>query len=132
MNRLVDTDVVIDYLKGTPGAVRTVDRLFHGGIGISIVTDGEILDGIHQSRDTAVDHQRFEELLEAVPVVSLTTTTMTIFARLRGTLRSQGQLIPDFDLLIAATAIELNVPLVTRNRRHFDRVPGLTVEDLDR
>jgi tRNA(fMet)-specific endonuclease VapC len=47
------------------------------------------------------------------------------FARQRAALRRQGQLIPDMDLLIAATALEENLTLVTRNIRHFERIPEL-------
>jgi predicted nucleic acid-binding protein len=50
---------------------------------------------------------------------------MLLFGRLRALLRLQGTLIPDLDLLIAATALQHDLVLLTRNRRHFDRIPGL-------
>ena len=50
---------------------------------------------------------------------------MRRFARLRGELRQRGLLIPDPDILIAATALTHNLTLVTRNRRHFERIPDL-------
>ena len=50
---------------------------------------------------------------------------MRRFAAVRGQLRRDGNLIGDMDLLIASTALVNNLTLVTRNRRHFDRVPGL-------
>jgi len=58
---------------------------------------------------------------------------MQRFARFRGELRRRGQIIPDPDLRIAATAIEHGLTLVTRNRRNrrnrrdFDRIPGLAL-----
>jgi predicted nucleic acid-binding protein len=57
----------------------------------------------------------------------LNDPVMERFARLRSDLRSQGQLIPDFDILIAATALEYNLTLVTRNLRHFQRIPSLAI-----
>ena len=39
--------------------------------------------------------------------------------------RRQGQLIPDLDLLIAATALHHDLTLLTRNIRHFNRIPEL-------
>lgn len=42
-------------------------------------------------------------------------------------LRAEGRLIPDFDVVIAATALAHDLTLVTRNRRHFDRIAGLTL-----
>ena len=50
---------------------------------------------------------------------------MLRFARMRSELRRQGNLIPDFDLLIAATALEHDLILMTRNTRHFARIAGL-------
>ena len=50
---------------------------------------------------------------------------MRHFAEVRGRLRLEGQLITDMDLLIAATALANSLTLVTRNIRHFARIPGL-------
>jgi len=50
---------------------------------------------------------------------------MRHFARVRSLLRRQGNLIPDLDLLIAATALEHELVLLTRNRRHFERISQL-------
>jgi tRNA(fMet)-specific endonuclease VapC len=46
-------------------------------------------------------------------------------SHIRKDLRERGQLIGDFDILIAATAVSLNEPLVTANQEHFSRVAGL-------
>jgi tRNA(fMet)-specific endonuclease VapC len=50
---------------------------------------------------------------------------MEIFGRTRSGLRRAGQLIPDLDLLIGATALHHDLILLTRNRRHFTHIPGL-------
>lgn len=52
---------------------------------------------------------------------------MKHFARIRGELRRQGLGIPDADLLIACTALAHDLTLVTRNFRHFERVPALRI-----
>ena len=52
-------------------------------------------------------------------------TILKRFARLRGQLRAQGQLIGDLDLLIAATALYYDLTLVTHNTRHFSRITDL-------
>jgi predicted nucleic acid-binding protein len=54
---------------------------------------------------------------------------MKRFARIRGRLRSTGQIIGDTDILIAATVIHRGLLLVTRNRRHDVRILGLTLYD---
>jgi predicted nucleic acid-binding protein len=50
---------------------------------------------------------------------------MERFAYLRAELRRRGQLFPDLDLLIAATALQHDLTLLTRNVRHFNRIPDL-------
>jgi tRNA(fMet)-specific endonuclease VapC len=50
---------------------------------------------------------------------------MEHFGRVRGALRQEGELIGDLDLLIGVTALHHHVRLLTCNRSHFDRIPGL-------
>jgi predicted nucleic acid-binding protein len=56
---------------------------------------------------------------------------MERFAFIRGELRANGQLIGDADLLIAATALEHDLTLVTQNLHHFNRIPGLKLYQSD-
>jgi len=50
-------------------------------------------------------------------------------SRIRRKLRETGQLLPDNDILIAATAIESGEPLVTKNIVHFGRIEALQLLD---
>ena len=56
--------------------------------------------------------------------------TAKIFGRERGRLRAAGMMIGDMDLLIAATALQYDLTLLTNNRSHFDRIEGLRIESL--
>ncbi len=127
MRYLVDSDYLIDAAGGIPGAVRTLERLSDQGLAVSIVAVGEVYEGAFGFPDPAAMLASFREFLRAYAVLPLTDPTIERFARVRAALRRQGQLIPDMDLLIAATALEANLILVTRNLRHFERVPGLTL-----
>ncbi len=125
MNYLVDSDWIVDYLNGLGDAVAFLDTLRTEGFAISAITFGEILEGILNGREPEVDEARFKDFLRVVSILPVTTRTMRIFAEIRGQLRRQGQMIADMDLLIASTALAHDLTLVTRNRRHFERVPGL-------
>jgi tRNA(fMet)-specific endonuclease VapC len=122
---LIDSDWVVDYLKGLDTATALLNSLEPDGLAISIITFGEVLEGILFGRDRARHEAGFRRLLRRADVLPLSRAVMARFARTRGELRSRGQVIGDMDLLIAATALEYDLTLVTRNRRHFDRVPGL-------
>lgn len=60
-------------------------------------------------------------------ILPITDSIAESFAQERAALRRQGQLIPDMDLLIAATALSRDLTLLTRNVRHFARIPPLRI-----
>ncbi len=68
--------------------------------------------------------------LRGVTLFSTDEETARIFGRERGQLRRAGQIIGDMDLLIAATALQHNLTLLTNNRRHFERIEGLRIESV--
>jgi len=125
MSYLVDTDVVANALKGRPEEVTLLTNLSSQGLAISLITYGEIYDGIYYGRDPQANERIFQQFLRWVDVLPLNRTVMRQFARIRGHLRRSGQIIPDPDLLIAAIALYRNFTLVTHNTRHFSRIPDL-------
>ncbi len=127
MSYLIDTDWVAAYLKGRADQQALLARLSQDGLAISLITYGEIYEGIYYGIDARKHENGFREFLRGARVLPLNKTVMQRFARLRGELRSKGQLISDMDLLIAATAITFNLTLVTGNLKHFQRVAGLSL-----
>ena len=126
MTYLVDSDVVIDYLKGVERSVDLLLNLFPEGLGISLITYGEVYEGIQYGSRPNTQEEAFKRFLKGVEVVPLDKPTMRLFATLRGRLRKTGHLISDPDLLIAATALHRNLTLVSRNSGHFSRIKELT------
>lgn len=107
---LVDTDVLIDHLRGTHRL-----RAGAGPLGISVVSRCELFAG----RDDPERLRRFLAAMVELPINSA-------IAELAGvTRRESGIATPD--ALIAATALAHGIALMTRNRRHFDRVANLRV-----
>lgn len=125
MSYLVDTDWVVEYLKGRAPAVQMLPALRHAGLAISLITYGEIYEGIYAGQDPGRHEAVFLRFLRRAQVLPLNRTILRRFAHLRATLRAQGQLIGDLDLLIAATALHHDLILMTHNTRHFNRIPDL-------
>ena len=94
-------------------------------IAVSLITYGEIYEGVLYSRNPKASERVFSQFLRGVDILPVDRPIMKRFAQLRGQLRATGNLIADFDLLFAATAIQHHLTLVTRNTRHFQRIPGL-------
>jgi tRNA(fMet)-specific endonuclease VapC len=127
MTYLVDSDYVADYLKGRAPATTLLDRLFHEGIAVSIVTYAEVYEGIYYGHHRVVSERGWRLFLRTTPVLSITRSIAKQYAYLRGDLARKGQLIDQPDLFIAATAIEHNLTLVTRNLKDFGRIPDLNL-----
>ncbi len=126
MSHLVDSDYLIDAFAGIPAALRTLERLGEAGpAAVSIVSHGELFEGAFGAPDPAARLRDLRVLLEGFVTLPLTDPVMEEFGRLRASLRRRGLLIPDLDLLIAATTLTRDLTLVTRNRRHFERIPDL-------
>lgn len=127
MPYLIDTDWVIDLLASVPEAVQLLDHLAQDGIAISIITYMEAYQGVERSPHPEEAQNKLSALLDSLPVVSLSPAVAQRCARLRETLRKQGKRVNarSLDLIIAATALEYNLTLVTRNTEDYADVPGL-------
>ena len=91
---------------------------------VSVVAVLEFLEFL-EGYDAIADGERF---LAPFRQVEISSKAARIGSRVRRSLRKSGLLIGDFDILIASTAIEAGVSLVTDNSRHFQRIEGLRVE----
>ena len=127
MPYLVDTDWVIDLLASVPEALQLLDRLAQDGIAISIITYMEVYQGVERSPHPEEAQRKLAAFLNSVPVIPLTPAVAQRCARLRETLRKQGRRVNarSLDLIIAATALEYNLTLVTRNAEDYADIPGL-------
>ena len=125
MKYLVDSDYVADYLGAHPAAMQLFSSFAKNDLAISLITYGEIYEGIHFGRDPQKTTDVFQRFLRSVVILPLTQPIMQQFARIRGELRRTGKIIGDFDILIAATAIRHNLTLLTRNTRDYQRIPEL-------
>jgi tRNA(fMet)-specific endonuclease VapC len=125
MGYLLDTDWIISFLNGQRYAVELVGELASEGIYVSVITWGEIYEGLVASSVDAERHrQQFDEFTASIDLLSPDLTVARHYGRLRADLRIQGLMIPDNDIWIAATAIADDLTLVSRDR-HFSRIPQL-------
>ena len=125
MRYLVDTDWAIECMLERQRVRRRLEALFAEGVGISVVSVGELYDGVLGANDVRKAQDDLSAFLEIVRIVPLDEAACVIFARERRRLRESGLRLEDLDLLIGATAIHNDLTLLTNNRRHFGRMRGL-------
>ena len=126
---LIDSDWVIDHLANVPQAVRLLERLASDRIAISIVSYMEAYQGIGRSPHPQQAQNQFQTFIESVPILPFSPAVARRCARLREELQSQGKRVNTraLDLIIAATALEYDLTLVTRNIQDFQDIPDLEI-----
>lgn len=130
MTYLLDTDICIDYLRGSNPVVR--DRLLAcspNDVCLCSVVKAELLFGAHNSQQVAANLRRLRAFFEPFPSVFFDDEAADIYGSLRSHLRREGTEIGSNDLMIAAIAVALDLTLVTHNRSEFARVPGLRLAE---
>lgn len=96
----------------------------------SAVTLGELVTGVRRSRDQARNEEALQHFLRRVTVLHFTDATARRWGEEQARLLDAGDVITEFDLAIAVTAILRDLVLLTENRRHYERVAGLKLRSL--
>lgn len=128
MTYLLDTDVVVEFLKGRQRAIEALRQRLSEPFVLSIITFAEVYEGIYYGTDPKHNDAVFRRFLKGVDVIGINRTVARRYAVIRGDLRKRGELVPQPDLLIAATAIEYDLALLTGNVKDFARIPLLRFE----
>ncbi|HET7294540.1 MAG TPA: type II toxin-antitoxin system VapC family toxin [Vicinamibacteria bacterium] len=124
---VADSDVLIDFLAGRePAASRVAVELESRTFGTTVVTRFELLAG---ARDQTTDGL-LRRLLDPLTTLPLDRAGADRAAAVRRTLDRRGQTIGMADSLIAGIVLEHDGILLTRNRKHFERVEGLKLATL--
>lgn len=130
MRYLLDTCVISDFIKGESGTTSRLKQTPPVDIAISAVTVMELRYELALNPQQA---QKVEpaivSILSSVTILPFGTVEAEQAAQIRAALKSQGQPIGAYDVLIAATALHHHLMMVTANQREFERVPGLQTEN---
>jgi predicted nucleic acid-binding protein len=121
--RTLDSDVLIDHLRGYQAYAGYIARYERGELRgyVSAVTVAELF-AARRTREP-VERKRVEKLLSLFIIVPVDMSISVLAGELR---RDYGLSLPD--AIVAATALNLGLVLVTRNIRHYQRIPNLRLE----
>lgn len=130
MTWLLDTCVLSDFARGDRGTLVRLKSVSPAEIAVTAITVMEVEYGLARlpARARGVGPV-MRGLLSAVAVLPFTAEDARASASVRAALESKGRPIGAYDVLIAGAALARGLTLVTSNRREFERVSGLRVEN---
>ncbi|MFS8069510.1 MAG: type II toxin-antitoxin system VapC family toxin [Byssovorax sp.] len=125
---MLDTDTVSFALRGFGGVSKRLLEQKPSAICMSAITLAELRYGADH-RGSRKLHGIIDTFAAGVTVVPFEEATAAQFGSVAATLVREGTPIGDFDAMIAAHALALDVTLVTNNAKHFSRVHGLRIDN---
>jgi predicted nucleic acid-binding protein len=128
---LLDTSVYSQVLKPAPlpAVVRRWQQLGDDRLAISAICEAELLYGL-ALRGSARLYASYERVLkDRLQLLVVDRVVAAAFASAKAAQRNRGQMVPDLDLLIAATAKAHGLVVATTNIKHFALLEGVAVED---
>ena len=126
--KVLDTDVCIELLRGNERVIEARQQTLEE-VATTWVTACELSYGAAKSHSPRKNQMLVSEFLATLRIVGLNRPATERFGQIKSTLESTGNILADADLMIASITMAQGASLVTGNRRHYDRIDGLRIED---
>ncbi len=120
----VDTSAVIAYMEGIPAVCSLIDKT--GLLFMPVIVLGELRYGAINSAKPEKNEQDINKFSGYSVIMPIDEAVAVRYAKVRSELKKSGHPIPENDLWIAATCLELDVPLLSSDG-HFEYINGLDV-----
>jgi tRNA(fMet)-specific endonuclease VapC len=130
MRFMLDTNICIYIIKKRPLQVLNRFRTFDvADIGVSSITLSELEYGVEKSTKREQNREALVAFMGPLEIAPYDDLAAHHYGAIRAYLEKAGRPVGAMDLLIAAHARSLSIPLVTNNASEFRRIPGLSVEN---
>ena len=130
---LLDTTVLIDLLRQKTEAWDFISNNSNNKFLTSSICEAEVWEGVFREKGSNFETRKkaLEDLLESLfKIIPFDSEQAQIAGRVRAGLSAKGDLTGDIDILIAASAMANDAILLTKNIKHFSRIPGLELKEL--
>lgn len=125
---ILDTDTCIYWLKGKEEIRRKVEQVGVDHLKTTMITLAELRYGAYYSQHVKENLRNIDNFLGKVEVLPLNEEAADLFGKIKTDLHRSGQMIEDFDILIASITLTYGGILVTNNVDHFKKIGGLNYE----
>jgi tRNA(fMet)-specific endonuclease VapC len=126
--RVLDTDTCIAILCGNEAVIER-RAATDDDVMTTWITAAELRYGAAKSVTAEKNHALVTKFLATLPVLGLDAASAQIFGEAKALLEKRGQQLADADLFIGAIAAAKQATVVTGNKKHYARIPGVTLED---
>ncbi len=128
MGTVIDTDILIDLLRGKEYAVRKIKALEKKEeLATTDINAFELYFGAYNSMDKEENIASTKGLLRTLTLLHTREDVMETAGRVFAERRAKGKMIEIRDRLIAAIALQSGYKLFTNNREHFLGIEGLAL-----
>jgi tRNA(fMet)-specific endonuclease VapC len=130
MKYLLDTCTVSDFVKGQPNVLARIKAIPPNLVAVSALTRMEVQYGLALNAERAKKLTRvLHAFFSAISTLPFDEADALAAAAVRAALKTKGQPIGAYDVLIAGTCLARGLVVVTSNVGEFRRIGGLQVED---
>ena len=128
---LLDASFLIDLIRKDPAAVARAKSMEREAVEVLIPTPVlfELWRGVHLASKSAQEEQRVTRLLATYPTAPFDAEAASRAGELDARLVKEGSPIDPEDAMIEGIALARDAAILTKNVKHFGRVPGLRVEE---
>ena len=122
---VVDTDIAIEYLRGNEKVIKFINQ--SEDVYTTQITLAELFYGLYNGSAATKYWKMLGAFVGGMQILSLDVGSCKLFGKIKSTLKKKGKPIQDFDMLIAAITMTYDGTLVTRNKKHYEKVDGLQI-----
>ncbi len=119
---LIDTDILIDFLRGDKNTTEMIKRISTERLITTDINAFELYHGAYKSKNKQINVTNIEDLLNSLELLSTNRESMRKAAELIADLDKKGASIDIADLFIASICLINSASLLTRNKKHFERM----------
>ena len=127
---VLDTDILVSFIRGNEEAINKINNYYNSESSVmtTSMTVFELFRGAFASHNPEKKVGDVELLIEDLDILNFDTRSSKIVGKIYNELKRNGKIIDILDMFIASISISNNETLVTRNIKHFSRIPKLKIE----
>ena len=131
---IIDTDLIINYLRNQSNAVEIISKYKKEKkeLRTTIFNVAELFKGAYLSSNVGKSIRGITDLLRHFEILNYTIEDAQKYGQISASLKKEGQSIGVFDELIASIVLRREETLLTRNLRHYSRIPRISLQNWDK